>query len=415
MSDVDRPDLRSYLAEHGGRLSAAEAAGVGAQVAAALFVAYARGIVHRDLRLESLRVVRDAPPTTVQVTGFESAPAGDAAATAAQDVHALGGMLVELVTGSATGSVDDLPPALAQVVRRCLADSPAERPDARDLGPLLRAAEIDLRGPAQGPAPEWTGGSAPLIAPTPPQQRRPGGRRAVLAGVLAALIVLALGVGGYRLTAAAGDGDTPGQAVAEPPVAGSAPVASPSPTAAGPSGATAAPNPGLSTEPLGNPDAPKRATFAARLPGGAGTLFLAVRDGVGIAYLCDGDRVEAWFKGPAVNGLLDMPGRKAGNSLTGTFDADGAKGAVTVKGKAADFDIPRVQKPSSLYRAAARVRNAEVDGAWIVLPDGSQVGVLTNAGVPGPAPRLDPASRTAPVGGEMVTATEIDTDSGTGF
>lgn len=407
MDDMDRPDLRTYLAQRGGRLPAAEAAGVGAQVAAALFVAYARGIVHRDLRMESLRVVPEGAPTTVQVTGFENAPAGaDAAATAAADVYALGGILVELVTGSPDGDVDDLPPALAQVVRRCLAGSPAERPDARDLGPLLRAAEIDLRGPAAGSGPEWTGGSAPLIAPTPRPQRRPGRGRVILAGVLGLLVVLGLGFGGYRLAAAASDDDNDA-VVAVPAVTVSA---SPSPAEV-----TAAPRPSLSTQPLGDPDAPQRATFAAHLPKGAGTLYLAVRDGVGIAYLCDGDRVEAWFKGTAANGRLDMPGRKAGNALRGTYDARGAAGEVTLKGKATAFDIPRVQKPSSLYRAAARVRNAEVDGAWIVLPDGSQVGVLTNAGVAGPAPKLDTTTRTAPVTGGTVTATEIDTESGTGF
>jgi serine/threonine-protein kinase len=56
-----------------------------------------------------------------------------------------------------------------------------------------------------------------------------------------------------------------------------------------------------------------------------------------------------------------------------------------------------------------------VVGSWIVLPDGSQVGVLRNAGVPGPAPALDVTGRTTTVDGSQVRTSTVDVDTGEGF
>jgi serine/threonine-protein kinase len=60
------------------------------------------------------------------------------------------------------------------------------------------------------------------------------------------------------------------------------------------------------------------------------------------------------------------------------------------------------------------VRNAKVVGSWIVLPDGRQVGVIVEDGVPAPAPALDVAGRTTTVDGTRVAASTIDVDSGEG-
>lgn len=156
-----------------------------------------------------------------------------------------------------------------------------------------------------------------------------------------------------------------------------------------------------------------RATFAGHVGDDFGTLAISLRDGVAIAYICDG-RVEAWLKGTAAAGRLTLTGRQ-GAKINGTFDNRTARGRVTVAGGTASFAIGVAKKPSGLYRAAARVRNAQVAGSWIVLPDGSQVGVLVTGGVPGPAPALDVAARTTTVEGTKVASAAIDVDSGAGF
>ena len=46
------------------------------------------------------------------------------------------------------------------------------------------------------------------------------------------------------------------------------------------------------------------ATWAGDVDGGEATIAISVNDGVAIAYLCDGKRVEAWLQGTAADGKL---------------------------------------------------------------------------------------------------------------
>jgi serine/threonine-protein kinase len=188
------------------------------------------------------------------------------------------------------------------------------------------------------------------------------------------------------------------------------------PAATAPASAQAtASSPAPATKPPTDPLADRtRATFAGRVDGGGGTLAISLRDGVAIAYICDGKRVESWLKGTAAAGKLSLTG-KDGAKITATFDERRARGEVTVAGRTNTFDIKIAKKPSGLYRAAANVRNARVVGSWIVLPDGSQVGVLVNAGVPGPAPALNVAGRTTTVDGTQIPTSTVDVDTGEGF
>ncbi len=157
-----------------------------------------------------------------------------------------------------------------------------------------------------------------------------------------------------------------------------------------------------------------RATYAGRFTGGGGSIAVAVHDGTAIAYLCDGRRVEAWLQGTANAGKLTMAG--ADNAtLAGTFGDGKAGGTVSAAGKQWTFDIPAVTAPSGLYRAAANVTGAQVIGGWIVLADGTQVGVLDTAGEPAAAPALDTSTGQTVVGGTTLTATPINGTTGGGF
>jgi serine/threonine-protein kinase len=157
-----------------------------------------------------------------------------------------------------------------------------------------------------------------------------------------------------------------------------------------------------------------RATFAGHVDNDGGSLAISLRDGIAIAYICDGNRLEAWLKGTATAGTLKLTGKK-GAAITGTFGSGRANGKVTAGGKTNGFSLTVAKKPSGLYRTSAKVRNAKVVGSWIVLPDGRQVGVLTEDGAPGPAPALDVAGRTATIDGTQIAASTIDVDTGEGF
>lgn len=198
----------------------------------------------------------------------------------------------------------------------------------------------------------------------------------LLGGVTLGAVVLALSVH------ATGGND-------EPPVPAAAPAAT--------AGASAAPSPSPSPT-----EAPVNATWAGRLT--AGTLAISVQNGVAVAYLCDGAAIEAWFQGTAAGGRLDLAGR-AGETLSGTFGEGQASGQIRIDDQALPFTVTAVTAPSGLYRATATVRGAQVDGGWIVLADGTQVGLVTVDGVARPAPPLDTATGRVTVDGDVLTPT----------
>jgi serine/threonine-protein kinase len=162
-------------------------------------------------------------------------------------------------------------------------------------------------------------------------------------------------------------------------------------------------SPSVSPPPPAPTEAPVNAVWAGHVA--SGTLAISVQDGVAVAYLCDGRSVEAWLKGTAVGGELSMTG-KDGGTLIGTFTRSRASGVLTVrKTKTERFTVQTVKAPSGLYRATGTVRGAQVEGGWIVLADGTQVGLVTVDGTARPAPPLDTATGVVTVDGAALTPT----------
>jgi serine/threonine protein kinase len=472
MEYVDGPNLRRYLSMRGGRLTPPEVVVVAAQTAAALAFAHERGVVHLDLKPENLVVVRGSTPPEVRITDFgvavllggghHSVAGGTPGYTApeifqggpptpAADVWSLGVLLLELTTGRSDGDPSALPGPLGPVARDCLAADPRRRPPAARVAAYLRQFAAGVRGippvapvsghpmsdvepttlalgfpppqlpqptypppaPPQPPRAAYIGprdtigswaGQLPTTGSHQPPPKKARWRRGPLVTLAAAVVVAAVVTGlNLTTTADARTGNLVTQ-VSIPP--GVTPVEK----------GTLPPTDDVALPPLNTPAAEKlRVTMAGKVDDGAGTLAISIRDGQAIAYICDGDRLEAWLKGTAKNGLLNLSG-KNNTKITGLFDARRAAGEVTVEGKAHRFEIGVVRKPSGLYRLSSQVRGARVNGSWIVLPDGRQVGVLLRGETPGPAPVLDLTGRSTTIDGETVTgATTIDVDTGEGF
>ncbi|GAA2893435.1 hypothetical protein GCM10010443_66060 [Actinoplanes cyaneus] len=292
------------------------------------------------------------------------------------------------------------------------ADSPA--PADPLAGPQANPFGGAQAGPYRGPQAELFGGPPAEGArqAMPPAPQSPGKvKRSSRAPLVALGVVVAIAAAliGVNLATAADRRDDGRKA----PVAG----ATVTPSSAGAAGLGAPLPP---TEPVRTgasataAPAPVRITLAVHVADDAGTLAISIRDQQAIAYICDGNKVEAWLKGTAKDGKLDLTG-KGGAKVVGTFDTASARGKVTVIGKTHDFVLGTVKKPSGLYRASAKVRDAQVKGSWIVLPDGRQVGVLLTGEQAGPAPQLDVTNRTTTVDGTSVPVSAIDVDSGEGF
>jgi hypothetical protein len=148
-------------------------------------------------------------------------------------------------------------------------------------------------------------------------------------------------------------------------------------------------------------------TWAGRVGAAKASLAISARNGGAVAYFCDGRKIEGWFLGTAADGKLDLTG-STGDRIVGTFGNGRAKGTVTVRGKSWTFDLAAAKKPSGLYRASAQVRGAKVVGGWVVLPDGSQVGMVRQGAAESPAPPIDVASGAVTVDGTALTAAPVE-------
>ena len=209
--------LRSLL-DRGDRLTPAQAAAVGRQIAAGLDYAHARGLVHRDVKPANLLFDEHG---TARVADFGLAralaeaswtePAGAVLGTARyaapeqvrglvdarSDVYSLAIVLVEAVTGAVPFAADtslatllarverhlEAPPelgALAPVLERAGRADPADRfPDARSFATALSEAAASLPPPdpiaLPGPGAVDFDPHPTEIRPAPPKRRHYGG------------------------------------------------------------------------------------------------------------------------------------------------------------------------------------------------------------------------------------------------
>jgi Tol biopolymer transport system component len=227
MPHIEGPSLRESLSQHG-ELPVAEAARILRDVADALAAAHAKGVVHRDIKPENImlsgrhalvadfgvaKAVHEATGrqtlTTAGValgTPTYMAPeqgAADPHTDHRADLYAFGVMAYEMLTGQppfvgaspqavlsahvteapvpVTQRRATIPPPLAQLIMRCLAKKPADRPQtAEEMLPVLETLSTP------------TGGITPTDTEPVPAMARTRRRVFVIAGAAFAVVVVAL-------------------------------------------------------------------------------------------------------------------------------------------------------------------------------------------------------------------------------
>ena len=198
----------------------------------------------------------------------------------------------------------------------------------------------------------------------------------------------------------------------------------PGSSSAGTAGPSAAPTTGAATSPSPQPTKtavatssvsasesvednkfPEKVVYAGRTDDGSATIAVAVLGDQAAAYLCDGRSVESWFRGTDEGADISLKS-KSGATLEATLDGDHIKGTVEIKNDTQKFEINEANKPAGLYRA----RGSKATIGWIVLEDGSQVGVQTTGTDSSAAPQLDPENPQVTVDGESLNAALVNGD-----
>lgn len=222
---IEGRDLGKYIAENGGRLSAASAVTVIDQVAAALDSAHNAGLTHRDIKPSNILVANARDFVYLIDFGLARA-AGDTALTGTghtmgtmaymaperlsgttdprADVYSLACVLYECLTGHRpypgdavdqqiaghlktppprpSAAASDVPPAFDEVIARGMAKDPQDR--YQTIGEFADAAKAAISGPVHVPEPPPPG---PPHAEPPPAARTSSKR--LVWGIIAGSVV----------------------------------------------------------------------------------------------------------------------------------------------------------------------------------------------------------------------------------
>ena len=248
MEFIEGRTLADYLSS-GKTLPPMQAAQIAQDIAEALAVAHAQGVIHRDIKPANIMVTRDGKVLVMDfgiarlISGPETAPQTSAvlgtasylspeqaqgqSVDARSDIYALGVVLYEMLTGrppftgdspmaiaykqvnatpEAPSSVNhDVPPELDAVVMRALSKNPANRYQtgkefADDLERARTGGQVMATPllPASGEATQVISRPQPTSV-LPPVRDEPGGSRKAWVGALLAFLVMALLAAGAYL------------------------------------------------------------------------------------------------------------------------------------------------------------------------------------------------------------------------
>jgi hypothetical protein len=155
------------------------------------------------------------------------------------------------------------------------------------------------------------------------------------------------------------------------------------PAAAAPTSVPAAPT----TTPPAAQQFPAKADYVGTVStnNGAITLDITVDGNKAIAYACDGNSVEVWLRGSAVDGAARLTSKDRTSMIDGRLRGSTLTGTLEIRGKTWQFNATEVRDPAGLYVDQSDAGRS----SWIVGADGTVTGVQRRTdGSTGPAPAL---------------------------
>ena len=150
---------------------------------------------------------------------------------------------------------------------------------------------------------------------------------------------------------------------------------------------------------------PRRVVYAGRTEDDSAAIAVAILGDRAAAYLCDGQNVESWLRGTVNGDEISLTSRK-GATLQAKLVRGDLDGKIELGGQEWTFHLHEAEPPAGLYRA----RGSKTTIGWIILPDGSQVGIQTTGEESAPAPKLDPDDPSVTVDGEPLQGEPVSGD-----
>jgi hypothetical protein len=148
----------------------------------------------------------------------------------------------------------------------------------------------------------------------------------------------------------------------------------------------------------GSQAAPANGNFVSELAspdasGAGATVFVAVvtSQDQAIAYICDGEKLAEWFRGPVQSGgLFEARSTSKNAQITAQINGRSVVGAITLEGgRVLPFRVKPADGLAGLYRSDDTIDAQRFLGGWVVLPDGQQRGAVIGGGSTRPGRKLE--------------------------
>jgi hypothetical protein len=133
-------------------------------------------------------------------------------------------------------------------------------------------------------------------------------------------------------------------------------------------------------------------TEVAGTEGSGATAFVAVvtSQDQAIAYICDGEKLAEWFRGPIRAGGLFEARSASRAQITAQINARSVFGVITLEGgRVLPFRVVPANGLAGLYRSDDTIGAQRFLGGWVVLPDGQQRGAVIGGGSTRPGRKLE--------------------------
>jgi serine/threonine-protein kinase len=137
---------------------------------------------------------------------------------------------------------------------------------------------------------------------------------------------------------------------------------------------------------------------------GTNAFVAVVSDGIEVTgYVCDGDKLAAWFRGPASGGHPHLVS-DSGAILDATVGKSEVTGrVVTADGRSFDFTAP-ARSSNVLYRANDTINGSALLAGWVIGPHGAQRGSVSFGNGTSGAPPLTANQLGSPTIGVSIPA-----------